>query len=399
MRFKITFFLALLLVPFKVSSTTTTDQETFSTDTHVNFRLRYEDVSIEDNSTQDAQALTLRSRINFKFDQENSFSGFVEIDQISVLEIDDYNDTINGKSSYAKIVDPAGSDLNQAWIGYNFGSTHLKFGRQRILLDNQRFIGGVGFRQNEQTYDAVSLKYKSPQGISVYYANIDQVNSIFGDKSPNGKHTNSTNLFNIKAPDSPVGKFTAYAYLIDNKQVSRFSTDTYGLNLTHSLGPFSYIAEYAYQKSTGNNLLGYHASYKRAEASFTKTNGVISIGYENLGSDEALASFITPLATLHKFQGWTDQFLVTPKEGISDLFLSFSGTIKGIKIKTIVHQFKSDRPTQGGFSDLGSEFALSGTKKIGRFNVGLKFASYRAGDLMFDKVDTDKVWLTMTTQI
>ena len=70
MRFKITFFLALLLVPFKVSSTTT-NQETFSTDTHVNFRLRYEDVSVEENSTQDAQALTLRSRINFKFGQEN----------------------------------------------------------------------------------------------------------------------------------------------------------------------------------------------------------------------------------------------------------------------------------------------------------------------------------------
>lgn len=398
MRFKITFFLALLLVPFKVSSTTT-NQETFSTDTHVNFRLRYEDVSVEENSTQDAQALTLRSRINFKFGQENGFSGLVEIDQISVLGIDNYNDTINGKSSYAKIVDPAGSDLNQAWIGYNSSSTQLKFGRQRILLDNQRFIGGVGFRQNEQTYDAFSLKYQGPQDLSVYYAHIDQVNRIFGDKSVNGKHANSTNLLNIKAPDSPVGKFTAYAYLIDNKQASRFSTNTYGLNLTHSLGPLDYIAEYAYQISAGNNLLDYHASYKRAVVSFTETTGVFSIGYENLGSDKALASFITPLATLHKFQGWTDQFLVTQKEGISDLFLSFTSTIKGVKIKTMMHQFKSDRLAQGGFSDLGSEFALSGTKKLGRFNVGVKYASYKAGDLIFNKVDTEKIWLTMTIQI
>jgi hypothetical protein len=398
MRFKITFFLSLLLVPFKVSSTTT-NQETFSTDTHVNFRLRYEDVSVEENSTQDAQALTLRSRINFKFGQENGFSGLVEIDQISVLGIDNYNDTINGKSSYAKIVDPAGSDLNQAWIGYKSSSTQLKFGRQRILLDNQRFIGGVGFRQNEQTYDAFSLKYQGPQDLSVYYAHIDQVNRIFGDKSVNGKHQNSTNLLNIKAPDSPIGKFTAYAYLINNKQVSRFSTNTYGLNLTHSLGPLDYIAEYAYQKSAGNNLLDYHASYKRAVVSFTETTGVFSIGYENLGSDKALASFITPLATLHKFQGWTDQFLVTPKEGISDLFLSFTSTIKGVKIKTMMHQFKSDRLARGGFSDLGSEFALSGTKKLGRFNVGVKYASYKAGDLIFNKVDTEKIWLTMTIQI
>ena len=90
---------------------------------------------------------------------------------------------------------------------------------------------------------------------------------------------------------------------------------------------------------------------------------------------------------------------MTPKEGISDLFLSFTSTIKGVKIKTMMHQFKSDRLAQGGFSDLGSEFALSGTKKLGRFNVGVKYASYKAGDLVFNKVDTEKIWLTMTIQI
>ena len=31
-------------------------------------------------------------------------------------------------------------------------------GRQRIILNNARFIGNAGFRQNEQTFDAVRLE-------------------------------------------------------------------------------------------------------------------------------------------------------------------------------------------------------------------------------------------------
>ena len=43
-------------------------------------------------------------------------------------------------------------------------------------------------------------------------------------------------------------------------------------------------------------------------------------GYEVLGADDgaALTSFQTPLATLHKFQGWADKFLTTPPNGIRE---------------------------------------------------------------------------------
>jgi hypothetical protein len=32
-----------------------------------------------------------------------------------------------------------------------------RLGRQRILPEDQRYVGGVGWRQNEQTYDGVSF--------------------------------------------------------------------------------------------------------------------------------------------------------------------------------------------------------------------------------------------------
>jgi hypothetical protein len=38
----------------------------------------------------------------------------------------------------------------------------------------------------------------------------------------------------------------------------------------------------------------------------------VKVGYELLGSDNGEYGFATPLATLHKFNGWADQFLGTP---------------------------------------------------------------------------------------
>jgi hypothetical protein len=55
------------------------------------------------------------------------------------------------------VADPEGTEVNQVWVGYEKYDTNVKFGRQTFTLDNHRFIGNVIWRQNEQTYDAVSL--------------------------------------------------------------------------------------------------------------------------------------------------------------------------------------------------------------------------------------------------
>ncbi len=48
--------------------------------------------------------------------------------------------------------------------------------------------------------------------------------------------------------------------------------------------------------------------------------GTLGVGYELLGSDDGVAAFQTPLATLHKFNGFADQFLVTPAGGLQDIY-------------------------------------------------------------------------------
>jgi hypothetical protein len=40
--------------------------------------------------------------------------------------------------------------------------------------------------------------------------------------------------------------------------------------------------------------------------------------------------FTTPLATLHKFQGWADKFLTTPVNGLADLYVNAGYTRKGV---------------------------------------------------------------------
>ena len=118
------------------------------------------------------------------------------------------------------------------------------------------------------------------------------------------------------------------------------------------------------------------------------------VGYEVLGSDNGRGSFQTPLATLHKFNGWADKFLGTPAGGLEDLYGSLSykvgvdGPLKGMKFDAVYHDFSADI---GG--DYGSEIDLQVSKKFGKnYYAGLKFAHYSADGFA---TDTQKIWFTL----
>jgi hypothetical protein len=59
---------------------------------------------------------------------------------------------------------PQKSELNQLWISYaGIPDTVIKGGRQRIKLDDDRFIGNVGWRQMETTFDSVLVTHNNQQ--------------------------------------------------------------------------------------------------------------------------------------------------------------------------------------------------------------------------------------------
>ncbi len=347
-----------------------------------NFRLRTEDVAVEGSTDRDLSSL--KSRLTYSSGQYQGFSSVVEIDNVTHISDDE-----------GGIADPDGTEINQAYLAWSGSDTTIKYGRQRILLDNQRFVGGVGFRQNEQTYDGFSVKNTSLTDTTVFIANVYNVNRIFGEDSPIGDHKNNTWMLNAKYTGLEAGTLTAYSYLIDNKKAAVYSSDTYGARFAGKTGALGYTFELASQSDAANNPKSYSANYYLAEGVYTFDKVKLKAGYEVLGADGSDGQFVTPLATLHKFQGWDDKFLGGGTGnilgGIEDFYLSASGKVGPVSVSAVYHQLSSNDSAASGMDDLGSEIGASFGGKVGPVKLSLKVSRYQANDF---SADTTKMWLT-----
>ena len=352
--------------------------------------LRYESVS-QDNALADADALTLRTFLGLTSGSYKGFSVTAEVeDSRIVMGQGDYTVGPTGYNvgQYSVIADPETTELDQAFVQYQGENFVVKAGRQVIALDSHRFVGHVGWRQDRQTFDGVSVKSQLTDDISAFYAYVNQRNRIFAEAAD---MDSKDHLLNISY-QAPIGKFTGYAYLLEVDNNTNNSLDTYGIRyaggITRGEVKYSVTAEYASQSSEAAGA-DFDASYWLLEGGITVSGITAKVGYEVLGSDDGNYGFATPLATLHKFNGWADQFLATPSQGLEDAYASVSSALAGGKASIIYHQFDAEHSTDG-ISDLGSEIDLVYTIKVyDNLTLGLKYATYSAGDI---KVDTDKLW-------
>ncbi len=366
----------------------------------INVRARYEGVDM-DNALKDANALTTRLRLNYKTGKWNGWSGFVEYDHVFHL-LSDFNaggGTTPAKDGvYQKVVDPKGSDLNQLYLDYAVSDDwKLRVGRQRILLDNQRFVGGVGWRQNEQTYDAFSVSSSAISRTSLSYSYIGQVRRILGENSGAGRHNVDTHLLNAKVTINDSWSVTPYVYLIDNHDAAATSTATAGARLAGNVkvgeGKIGLVAELATQSDAADNPVSYDATYAHLSAMWSMDNGLgLGLGYESLGTDSSnFESFRTPLATLHAFQGWADMFLSTPDVGINDLYATVKFKAGKWGMTGVYHDFSAET----GSADFGTELDISAGTKINK-NYGLLFKGAFFSSDSASYVDTNKFWIMFT---
>ncbi len=367
----------------------------------VNIRARYERVD-QDTITEKADALTARLRLNYKTGSWNGWSAFAEYDHLFHL-LSDFNSgagTSPDKGQYPVVADPKGSDLNQLYLDYPASeATKLRFGRQRILLDNQRFVGGVGWRQNEQTYDGVTLTSSAINKTQLQYSYIGYVRRIFGQTVAAGKNNVDTHLLNAKVTLNDSWSLTPYFYYIDNQDVPAFSTATAGARLTGGFdagdnGKIKLAVELATQSDVANNPVSYDAEYALVDVSWAMQNGLtLGLAYESLGGDANTpgASFRTPLATLHAFQGWADKFLATPGQGINDLYATAKFKAGQWNLTGIYHDFSAE----SGRGDFGTEFDLSaGTKITDNYSILFKGAIFSSDSPAYD--DATKLWIMLT---
>lgn len=367
----------------------------------VSFRYRLEHVD-QDNFDKNAVASTIRARLNFKTSDWKGWGLFAEYDFVETIGWDDYNAGAGNtpdKTQYPVVADPTGADLNQAYISWKpAGSSEFRAGRQRIKYDNDRFIGNVGWRQNPQTYDAVSYRFKNKSGLDLQFAYIDRVNRIFGREVPAGRHDNSTWIGNIAKNWENIGKLTGYYYDIDNKDLAAFSTTTYGLRFVgkHKLNSttLGYTAEYAHQTDAANNPVDYSADYWRFDLSATFGGVTPYIAYESLGGDDSRggAMFRTPLATLHAFNGWADKFLATPAAGLNDAMIGVKGKVfTRWNWNVVYHDFDAESGSAGYGSEIDASLA---TKFAKHYGVLFK-AAFFDGKEPSGPPDTVKLWFQL----
>lgn len=356
------------------------------------FRLRYEAVD-QDNALKDAKGMTLRSRLGYKTADFYGFSGLIEFeDSRQVFSGDNYNDTVGNNADHSVIADPEVTEVDQAFIQYKAEGVTAKMGRQVLTYDNHRFVGHVGWRQDRQTFNAFTLGYMPMDDLSLNYGYINKRNRIFAEEKD---IRSKDHLVNVSYK-TPVGKLTGYAYMLEMDQETDNGLDTYGLRLAGSTDVSDvkvlYTGEYATQKNEVGTTK-YDTKYYLAEGGVVVAGVTAKVGYEVLGSDDGMSGFATPLATLHKFNGWSDQFLATPAQGLKDLYVSLGGKAFGGKWTVAYHDFKADEDTPT-IDDLGKELNVAYSKKFGKhYSLGIKYADYNAGDVAAGKFDTEKLWI------
>jgi hypothetical protein len=300
------------------------------------------------------------------------------------------------------VPDPESYEVNRFQLTTTAGATTVTLGRQRIALDDQRFVGPVGWRQNEQTFDALRIVNKSVKGLTLDATYFTKVNRIFGEDSPQGDYKGDSGLFNAAWQTKKAGKITAFGYLLDFENVAgvpaavRDSTSTYGLRWAGETPAgkikLAYALSLAEQSDYADNPLDFDLGYRYGELTASYQQFSLGYGMEIMEGD-GVKGFTTPLATLHKFNGWADKFLGTPPNGIEDRFITAGVTLKkvlGLDSLALVaahHEYDAERVS----ADYGSEINVSLAAKYKKVSFMLKLADFDEGVLATART-TQKVW-------
>jgi hypothetical protein len=396
------FLISMLSIVAPAAGEGLADRLARSVDAGLDLRYRYEGVE-EEGKPSAADANTLKLRINLASVDIHGFSGLLELDHVEGLGVPHYDDTRNGRTSYPVVADPEGTDLNQAWMQYAFGpGARVRLGRQRINHGNQRFVGASDWRQNEQTFDALRIDWTAPVGMAIDYAYVGQVRRVFGPDPgmPPAMLNGDSHLLSLRLTSLPASTVQVYAYVLGFNDFPRLSSETFGLRYegrraVSEAWTMNWALEYALQQDAAGNPVHVDAGYGLAELRFTVAETQFVAGREILsgerGVDDPSAnpSFQTPLATLHKWQGWADKFTTTPPAGIKDTYAGIGAQRRGWSAHALWHEFTA----AAGESHYGSELDLSVAGKLTKqLEVLLKLADYRANDAY---MNTRKIWIQL----
>jgi len=378
-----------------------------------------------------AYANTLRTALGYSTGLFYDFGAYVQFEDVRAADDDAYNDGgSNGVFDKATVVDPEGTEVNQANLRYaGLPYTTLKLGRQEIehrQAPLHRYIGNILWRQNWQSFDGFRALNEYLPATVIDYAYVWNTNRIFGEDNEFPDRSDfrmDSHFINVLYSGFPYGKFEPYTYLLDfeSKASEGFSTATFGLRFQGAYDLISYpvsilyTGEFAHQMDYAENPADIDVNYYLGELGATHTfidspieSVTVKGSYEVLEGDGrqvvsgccngiVARAFQTPLGTNHAFQGWADRFLITPADGIEDLFVTLQMKVWGANFMAMWHHFSANDADY----DYGTEWDLLLEKPIANnFLVGVKYAYYDAsGDALNKRnnisgqaFDLEKAW-------
>jgi hypothetical protein len=384
-------------------------------------RYRYEEVD-QANLDSNAHDSTLRTTVGYKTGAYKGFNFMIEAEDVTVVgdpraysvgnpalyERWGISHLHNGVSPAERpvVADPALTQINQVFFQWKNPANKAHVGRREIIIGDARFVGNVGWRQNHQSFDAFAWTNSSLDFADLSYRFVGKVNRIFGDVQDMASH-----LINADVKIGKVGTLGLYGYLLDYTREWNYgqSRSTIGAEFKGKLESSDsmdllYELEYAAQSDYADNPNSVEADYYHLMIGVATKPVTLKLGLEVLGGNPLnpddpdyvhKGSFATPLATLHKFNGWADKFLATPAVGLSDLYFTAGGMIGPVKGLATYHLFTA---SEGG-ADLGTEFDIQFTYKTSwKQSFGLKGAFYStdASEPIANtphSVDTTKIWV------
>ncbi len=361
-------------------------------------RARYESVDQTRTATlrDQASAFTVRTRMGWETGEFRGVKGLIEFEDVRQAGPEHYAVNVPGaatpplngadKARYPVVNDPDVTELNRAQLTWTpSAALQVTAGRQRILLDDQRFVGNVGWRQDEQTFDGVRADFALGR-VKGTYAYIGHVNRILGELRD---WDSDSHLLNVTWSPAEVLRLQGFVYALDFGNSAINSSITRGGKASGKtwvgLCQLAYNATYARQSEHHGNTAAFDLDYFGGDIAGTFDIYTAKVSYESLEGN-GTRGFTTPLATVHAFNGWSDAFVSAGgnksfADGIEDLNFSFN--IKPRLKRTyffnsdILVRYHDFNDQKTG-ADLGHEWGVQLTAALTtRLSVQFKYADFQ----------------------
>jgi hypothetical protein len=308
------------------------------------FDLRLRSEFADQKGRDEGIAYTARARLGLTSRERAGFQVFAELEHNEVFGRRRFDAAgVHGNPTKGTIADPESTELNQAYLTYTHPRAQLKIGRQNIRLGEGVFVGDIGFRQNGQTFDALTVTSKPTESLELFYSYVYNINRLFGSSEGRSLNSNSrSHLIQATYQVSDVLRARLFGYLFDlqSNGADAGSTNTGGISFTggRDLGGWQlgYRAEFAVQTDAARSERDYRAHFLHASGSVARGGVKLGVGRERFGADDGIG-FANTLDTTFR-----DLFITSPPDGLRDDFLQLGVDLPlALKAEVQYHRFAS----------------------------------------------------------